>query len=37
MNKRFLVGSHAFFDNIKGFHSKDYDYLELIQDPKGFK
>lgn len=32
-----IVGSNAFFKNIKGFTSKDVDILELIDKPIGFK
>lgn len=32
-----IVGSTAFFKDIKGFKSKDIDVLELIDDPIGFK
>lgn len=32
-----LVGSNAFFKNIKGFKSKDIDILELIDNPVGFE
>ena len=32
-----LVGSKAFFENIKGFNSKDIDILELVDNPTDFK
>lgn len=32
-----LVGSKAFFENIKGFNSKDTDILELVDNPTDFK
>lgn len=32
-----LVGSRAFFADMVGFHSKDYDYLILVDKPQGFK
>ena len=32
-----LVGSKAFFENIKGFRSKDIDILELVDNPTDFK
>ena len=32
-----LVGSKAFFENIKGFRSKDTDILELVDNPADFK
>ena len=32
-----LVGSKAFFENIKGFRSKDTDILELVDNPTDFK
>lgn len=32
-----LVGSRAFFSGYKDFKSKDYDYLELIENPIGFE
>lgn len=35
MNK-ILVGSRAFFSGMKGFHSKDQDYLILVDNPQGF-
>lgn len=34
---KFLVGSNAFFKNIKSFKSKDKDYLILTDNPTGFK
>lgn len=34
---RILVGSRAFFSGIDGFKSKDYDYLELVENPTTFK
>ena len=37
MNKKILVGSRAFFDGCEGFRSKDRDYLELVENPTGFK
>ncbi len=33
---RILVGSRAFFAGLDGFQSKDFDYLELVEDPKHF-
>ena len=35
--EKFLVGSNAFFKNIKDFKSKDKDYLILTDTPIGFK
>lgn len=35
--KRILVGSRAFFSGMEGFKSKDYDYLELVENPTTFK
>ena len=32
-----LVGSKAFFENVKGFNSKDTDILELVDNPTDFK
>lgn len=32
-----LVGSNAFFKDIKGFNSKDIDILELVGDTANFK
>lgn len=32
-----LVGSNAFFKDIKGFNSKDIDILELVGDTTNFK
>lgn len=37
MNKKFLVGSRYFFNNIEGFSSKDEDMLELVLIPRGFR
>ena len=31
-----LVGSRAFFSGMEGFHSKDHDFLILVDQPKGF-
>lgn len=33
---KILVGSRAFFSGMKGFQSKDRDYLILVEQPKGF-
>lgn len=33
---KILVGSRAFFDGIDGFHSKDRDYLILVEQPQNF-
>ena len=35
--KKILVGSNAFFKNVKGFKSKDKDYLVFIDNPVDFK
>ncbi len=35
--KKILVGSNAFFKDIKGFKSKDKDYLIFIDNPEDFK
>ena len=35
--KEILVGSNAFFKGIKEFHSKDKDYLILVDEPTDFK
>lgn len=35
--RRILVGSRAFFSGMEGFKSKDYDYLELVENPTTFK
>ena len=35
--KRILVGSRAFFSGYEDFQSKDYDYLELVENPTTFK
>lgn len=35
--KKILVGSNAFFKNVKNFKSKDKDYLILIDNPQDFK
>lgn len=37
MNKKFLVGSRYFFNNIEGFSSKDEDMLELVLIPRDFR
>jgi hypothetical protein len=37
MNKKFLVGSRYFFNNIEGFSSKDEDILELVLIPRDFR
>lgn len=37
MMSKIVVGSRAFFGGLEGFRSKDYDYLELVENPKGFK
>ena len=34
--KQILVGSRAFFSGMKGFQSKDRDYLILVEQPQGF-
>lgn len=36
MSKKILVGSRAFFAGCEGFRSKDRDYLELVETPRGF-
>lgn len=36
MSKKILVGSRAFFGGCEGFRSKDRDYLELLENPRGF-
>ena len=33
---KILVGSRAFFNGMKGFQSKDRDYLVLVEQPQGF-
>ncbi len=33
---KILVGSRAFFDGVDGFHSKDRDYLILVERPQNF-
>lgn len=33
---KILVGSRAFFNGMKGFQSKDRDYLILVEQPQGF-
>lgn len=33
---KILVGSRAFFDGMKGFQSKDRDFLVLVEKPQGF-
>lgn len=33
---KILVGSRAFFDGMKGFKSKDRDFLVLVEQPQGF-
>lgn len=35
--KQILVGSNAFFKNIKEYQINDKDYLILVDDPKDFK
>ena len=35
-NGYILVGSNAFFSEIKGFKSKDKDYVLLVDKPDGF-
>ena len=35
--KETLVGSNAFFKGMKDFHSKDRDYLVLVDNPTDFK
>ena len=35
--KKILVGSNAFFKNVKDFKSKDKDYLIFIDNPEDFK
>ena len=32
-----IVGSTAFFKNMKGFNPKDTDVLELVDNPTSFK
>ncbi len=34
--KQILVGSRAFFSGMKGFQSKDRDFLILVEKPQGF-
>lgn len=34
--KKFVVGSRAFFNGIKGFHSKDQDFLIFEENPIGY-
>lgn len=36
MNKRFIVGSVAFFNNMPGFHPKDIDVLFLDKNPEDY-
>ena len=36
-NKRFLVGSRAFFSGLDGFTPKDYDYLTFVEKGNGFE
>lgn len=33
---KILVGSRAFFNGMKGFQSKDRDYLVLVEQSQGF-
>lgn len=35
--KQILVGSRAFFSGIKGFKSKDTDFLVLVENPTDFQ
>lgn len=35
--EKIMVGSKAFFGKLEGFESKDTDYIELIEEPQGFK
>lgn len=35
--EKILVGSRAFFGSYEDFRSKDYDFLELIEEPVGFE
>lgn len=35
-NKRFLIGSRAFFSGLDGFKPKDYDYLSFVEKGNGF-
>lgn len=35
--EKIVVGSKAFFGSIEGFEGKDSDYIELIEEPQGFK
>ena len=37
MIKKFLVGSCAFFSGYPNFHSKDTDYLVLVEKGNGFQ
>lgn len=37
MDKRFTIGSRAFFDGMEGFHPKDNDILILQDEPNGYK
>lgn len=34
---KIIVGSRAFFSGMEGFKSKDRDFLELVDEPKGFE
>lgn len=35
-NKRFLIGSKAFFSGMEGFEPKDSDFLTLVKTGNGF-
>ena len=35
--KKILMDINAFFKNVKGFKSKDKDYLIFIDNPEDFK
>lgn len=35
--KFILVGSTYFFDGMDGFHSKDKDFVQLVDKPNGFQ
>lgn len=37
MNKKFVVGSRAFFAGYEDFNPNDSDFLELVDDPVDFK
>ena len=37
MDKKFIVGSKAFFEGMEGFHSNDTNTLVLVDKPQGFE